>query len=379
MRITHVIDYFHTDVGYQEYFLALEQARAGHQVRVVTSTARHHTVAVAGPDEEEGRAVLEAAGVEVLRLPAKQLGHDRALITGVEPAIRAFAPDAIHCHGPFSPTTILTARAAARTDVPVLVDNHMQRFIAPGALTPAGRAFYAAFRRGPAPYLRKRVADWIAIGPYEAEFLTERMGIASSDIGLIPLGFDPSSFFFDASIRDRARADRGWGTDTVVAVTGKLNPRKRVDVVAAACDRAHRDDNPIRLVLAGDIDPGHLEDTRRAAGALEGLGRLTVLPMLPKVELRDLYLAADVVVFPRLPSISIYEAIGTGLKVVVGKDAFADWLHGMEPAIESVEERHLDEVLTPHEDRAAIATRAREVFSWEIISGRFVERYESMR
>ncbi len=72
MRICHVIDYFHTDVGYQEYYLALEQARAGHAVHVISSKYRQHTVAVAGPDEALGAAELRDAGVTVNRLPGRQ-------------------------------------------------------------------------------------------------------------------------------------------------------------------------------------------------------------------------------------------------------------------------------------------------------------------
>lgn len=379
MRITHAIDYFHTDVGYQEYFLALEQARAGHEVRVVTSTARHHTVATSGPDEVAGATELEEAGVEVVRLPARQLGHDRAWIPSLASAIAAFAPEAIHCHGPFSPTTLATAWAASRVQAPVLVDNHMQRFIAPGALTPAGRAFYGTFRQTAARYLRRQVADWVAIGPYEAEFLVERMGLRADAVGLIPLGFDPSTFHFDAAARERIRVERGWSSDTVVAVTGKLHPRKRVDVVAAACAHAARGGGPIRLVLAGDIGADHLRQTIEASGPLAGDDRLTVLPMLSKSDLADLYLAADVVVFPRLPSISIYEAIGSGAKVVVGKDAFADWLHGMHAGIESVEEARLHEVLLPHEQRERVAAEAAAVFSWRVVSNEFVRHYEAMR
>jgi hypothetical protein len=101
--------------------------------------------------------------------------------------------------------------------------------------------------------------------------------------------------------------------------------------------------------------------------------------MLAKADLADLYLAADVVVFARLPSISIYEAAGTGVRVVVGKDAFADWLHGMHPQIESVEIPELSEVLAPGDDRLRAADHARAVFAWDVISADFVRRYEAMR
>ena len=36
MRIVHVIDYYQPKLGYQETFLAREQCKLGHEVRVVT-------------------------------------------------------------------------------------------------------------------------------------------------------------------------------------------------------------------------------------------------------------------------------------------------------------------------------------------------------
>ena len=37
MKIVHVVDYFHPELGYQETFVAREHARMGHEVCVVTS------------------------------------------------------------------------------------------------------------------------------------------------------------------------------------------------------------------------------------------------------------------------------------------------------------------------------------------------------
>ena len=37
MKIVHLVDYFQPKVGYQEYFLALEHQKLGHDIRVITS------------------------------------------------------------------------------------------------------------------------------------------------------------------------------------------------------------------------------------------------------------------------------------------------------------------------------------------------------
>ena len=124
MNIAHVIDYFHTDVGYQEYYLAKYMAEAGHRVKVISSGFRQSTVTVPGPDELAGQQALDAVGVEVVRLPARQLGHNRAWLYGLEKALRAFQPDAVHCHTSFAPTTIRVAMAKRYLHYSLLVDNH---------------------------------------------------------------------------------------------------------------------------------------------------------------------------------------------------------------------------------------------------------------
>ncbi len=378
MRICHVIDYFHTDVGYQEYFLAREMARAGHAVRVVSSPFRQHTVAVAGPDEEAGAAELVEAGVEVVRLPGRQLGHDRAWLRGLVAAVIEHRPDVVHVHGPFCPTTVRTVRACSRRGIPVLVDNHIQDAIAPGAGTTLGRLTYTAFRLAFGPGLRRRVAAWVANGPYEAAFLEHRLGLPEGAVQLVPLAFDPKVFGFDPAQRHAVRAERGWSEDAlVVAVTGKLHAGKRVDAVAAAAEEVGRQGR-VHLVLAGSIGADDLASVHAAAPKLAAAGQVSVLGMLGRDDLADVYRAADVVVFARLPSISIYEAAGTGVRLLVGRDAFSSWLHGLLPAIEPVDLPIEPELLRAADDRSARAREAERVLSWEAVTDQFLDRYRTL-
>ena len=381
MRIAHVVDYFHTDVGYQEYYLALTQARAGHNVMVITSKHRHHALGEEGPDAKVGQKLLDDAGVVVRRLDAVQLGHDRALLRKLKDTLRSSRPDAVHCHHSFAPTTVRCAALAPRLGFGLLVDNHIQEAIAPGASTTAGRAYYAEFRKSFGRYIRRRVDDWVTNGPYEKDFLLARMGLADGDVALVPLGFDPSIFAFDPQRRADERQRRTWGDDVIVAVTGKLHAGKQVELIASACERAH-DAHPVRLVLAGTIDEDYLSQVRGAAPGLVERGRFHAWPLLTRHDLAELYLAADVVAFARLPSISIYEAAGTGAIVAVGRDEFADWLAGLAPGIQAVDPNALDVIALATEapgDREARARAATAAFSWETVSAEFVRRYEGLR
>ena len=381
MRIAHVVDYFHTDVGYQEYYLALTQARAGHKVVVITSQHRHHTLGEEGADAKVGQKLLDDAGVDVRRLAAVQLGHDRALLRKLGDTLRSFRPDAIHCHHSFAPTTVRCAAIAPRLDAGLLVDNHMQDAIAPGASSAAGRLYYAAFRTSFGPYVHGRVDDWVTNGPYEKSFLRSRLGLADADVSLVPLGFDPALFAFDQRRREDERQRQGWSHDVVVVVTGKLHAGKRVELIARACERALPEQS-IRLVLAGTIDEQYLSQVRAAAPHLDGTHRLHVSPLLTRHDLAGLYLAADVVAFARLPSISIYEAAGTGAMVAIGRDEFGDWLAQLAPGIRSVDPTELDIAALAAEaaeNRDGRALAATATLSWDTVSAEFVRRYQKLR
>ena len=99
MRICHVIDYFHTDVGYQEFFLAREQATAGHDVRVISSAFRQHTWSNQGPTKPAGWPSCRLRASISSVCPDAQLGHDRTWIRGLVAPLRTTVPTSPTCTG----------------------------------------------------------------------------------------------------------------------------------------------------------------------------------------------------------------------------------------------------------------------------------------
>ncbi|MDP9072880.1 MAG: glycosyltransferase family 4 protein [Actinomycetota bacterium] len=372
MKIVHVIDYFHTDVCYQEFYLAKAQAEVGHDVSVVASDARHHTVAIP-QDNRLGTDLLDEAGVGIFRLKSRQLGHDRAWLGGLEKTLRELHPDVVHCHASFAPTTVRTVLACRIGAIALLIDNHMRDSNSPGSARPTAQIAYDLYRATFGSLLRRGVGCWVAVGPDEAEFLSARLNLDASDIHLIPLGFDPSVFHYDAQTRDQLRVDRGWESDFVVVMTGKqLAATDGIDVVSRACERHPA---PARLVLAGTVDRQRLENLKRTAPRLTESGRVHVSPSLDRTELADLYLLADVAVFAR-PSISVFEAAGSGLPVLLHRDRYAEWVHGLHPGIRSYESQQFvfPDPIT-QDQRKQDARAAKERLSWEVISSEFVDHY----
>jgi glycosyltransferase involved in cell wall biosynthesis len=101
-------------------------------------------------------------------------------------------------------------------------------------------------------------------------FLVEEGGLPASKIVVIPNGVDTTRFA-PRGDRNRARAERGWGPETlVIGHTGTMVPHKGQSEVLRAVALAAKRLPSIRVVLLGDgPDRGALEALARALG-LEG-------------------------------------------------------------------------------------------------------------
>lgn len=138
-----------------------------------------------------------------------------------------------------------------------------------------------------------------------------------------PLGVDPERFYFDAEARHRVRAELGLGADERMAVmSGKLHKLKRVTDVAKACQRAH-----VRLVLVGTVSPEVAEELASLPP-----GNVMTLGQAKPERLRDLYNAADFVVFTTF-SVSYWEAYATGVHLILPATAFTHLVFAEDPHV----------------------------------------------
>ncbi len=125
----------------------------------------------------------------------------------------------------------------------------------------------------------------------------------------------------DYTPRQDIRARLGLGGSEVLLSVGRLDPRKRVDVIISAFARvalAH----PRAVLLIGGKG-GEEERLRALAGQLGLADRVRFLGFIPEDELLDYYAACDVFVFPSWTTsgITTYEALATGAKVVWTSEA----------------------------------------------------------
>ncbi|GAA4627631.1 glycosyltransferase family 4 protein [Cellulomonas oligotrophica] len=299
MRIVHVSDCYAPRTGgieSQVADLAHHQARAGHDVHVLTATL--------GEGGERGGVVDVDRGVHVHRLGAR-LPFDLPVnpLAGprlVRAALADLRPDAVHVHaGVLSPFAYDGARIALGARLPTAITWH-------------------CMLDGTVDVLRRlvRTTRWrtapVALSAVSAAAAARVRAVFDAPVDVVPNGLD-----LDAWAPQGASAAHA-GPLRVVS-TMRLAPRKRavplVDAVASAAGRLPA--GALRLEIVGD---GPVRDAVQARVRARGLDDVVHLHgRVPRDRLRDLYAHADVFVAPahlEAFGIAALEARTAGLAVV---------------------------------------------------------------
>jgi len=155
-----------------------------------------------------------------------------------------------------------------------------------------------------------------------------RLFSAGRAMRVLPLAFDPERFFFDPTLRRRARAEYGFGDDDIVVIAaGKYQDKKRLDLLLDATEAALATIPNLRLLIAGvDTTTSAAPLLQRVAKSPAVAERTTFRGFLDTQTLNEAFNAADIGAWPRMPAITIQQAMGTGLKVVIPRNPWVSHL-----------------------------------------------------
>lgn len=323
-RVALVAANFSPEIGYQEVDLARSFNRLGAEVLVVTSTRPSRNArGVVSANYLPG--LTEGIGYAILRLRPKAVIGTSVLGCKVLPPIQDFSPDHVVIVGPGKLFGLdLFADATAPWSRIVLIQDNSDDGRSGGPL--AKRALRAAAWRTVRRAAYRRVvrnADRIVLNVPETREIVNRSlrrdgrrRLAEISMEL-PLGFDPTRFYFDHEARRRWRALHGVGGDEVLVVTCTRATRsKRLEVLVDMMARVRARGLPVRYVLAGLLDDAYGHEIREQVARLRDPLGFVLLPALRQDEMRELFSACDLGYWPQA-AITIQQAMGTGLVVVL--------------------------------------------------------------
>lgn len=392
MRILHVVGGYLPGQGYEENYLPQEQARMGNEVILVTSNRLPHDFSRLG---SSARPLLEPRpaggsvapdGVELIRLPSVPGPLGANLFVGLRGVLARRSPDVVHAHEARSPNTLQCLLAQRRLRYALIVDDHSH-----SRNVRLARAYQRAYIRGVAAayrLLNRSVATFLAVTPAARIFLERRLGIPRRRIRLGALGADAKGFAPSSRARARGRRDLDVPAGaTLILMTGKLSPNKDPETLLRSFARVSRHRGDVWLMLAGAGDPRFMGRLRGLVEEL-GLSKRTILRgLIPHEALSRAYNAADIGVWPGAHSITVLEALATGLPCVLpGDDAAyrpiveAGACRGFRTGDVASLAESLESLLSDPDARRRLASKGRALieqrFSWGPIASSLMEVYE---
>lgn len=328
-RIAIVSAYFDWFSGYQEVALARALSEIA-DVTVFTSDivnpifSKAHRERV-GTDGRYTELDEDVDGITVSRFRGWEI-RSMVLAVGLRRAVRGAGFDLVI---QVMPGFLLPAVASTvALDCPRVVlygDNSAMYARLPPLLARVKFGVFAVTKGLLYRYVNRRAA---AVYGYTPETIDRLEGFAAGrETRVMPLVYDPEVFYVDPEERAEMRAALGLSeTDALVIGVGKINRQKRFDLLVKAFEDLARTDPTIHLAILGLSRETASEDLRTLVEASRFRDRITLLDFADSHQLRRLFNAADVGVWPRMPAVTIQQAMGTGLPVVLPHNAIVSHL-----------------------------------------------------
>ena len=318
MRIVHIQDYFHPQLGYQETFLPREQAKLGHDVYVVTSD-RYKSLVYNGSSRLLGDRRIVGAGffteeeIKVWRLKTLFEIPYNIWVLGLEKKIQELKPDIVIMHGIVNFLALRIARLKRKHDnFKLIYDDHGTADNSTSKL----RILYPLFQWIFSKLIQETADAFVGVGYPSKIFMNRQYGIPLEHIDVIPLGADDELFRFDAQARNEIRSQLFIDeNDTVFICTGRIVPGRRLHLVIEAM-KLMEAYNHLKVLLVGSGSQTYIEQMKQDIRTKGLEGRFIWHDMVPNRELYKYYSAADAAIWPCKASISMLEAMACSLPII---------------------------------------------------------------
>ena len=327
LKIVLVSSHYSKGMGYAETMLPKVMAARGHEVHVIASTYNIYGNepgydasygAFLGPAQvAPGTEVVD--GYQVHRLPAQLIsGYIR--IRGLAGLVARLAPDVVHS------TEIASLQAFVLAAIKPFVGFRMfsatgqtMGIVKPYMKNPRGaflkRAIYRLTRTLPSRLASTMVERIYGVTPDGVEVATRFYGVPPEKAGLRSHGTDtvtfrPATTPAEIGARRALRGRFGWTDDDLVCIyTGRFDKGKNPLILAQAIDSlAGKGSQRVCALFVGDgVQREEIAACRNVA----------IVPFLRHEPLSDHYRAADIGIWPRQESLSMLDALASGLPLIV--------------------------------------------------------------
>ena len=328
MRIAIVTLYFQPEFGYEEYFIARNLARLGHEVYLITSDRIFPFKEVEkllkeiGSEHKtryRGVGVSELDGFTVYRLPILiEFLTDISILMNVGSTLKKLNPDIVHLHEPIQCGSAVAAHHK-RLGFKLVVEQHGYATTfdkAPTLKNKVAHYLFMYLRCPAANYAFSRADAITCINDQAKRFMVSVQGLPEDKIKVISLGTDDETVKFDKHARARLRKELGIAPETILIVTaGRLDRAKKYEQLIKAFSGL-RKQLDTRLLLIGSGDAGYEGELKQKVKKMGLKKDIIFMKFVNKSLLPEYFSAADIG-FWNKEAITIIDAMSCKLPLVL--------------------------------------------------------------
>jgi len=329
MKIVHIIGYFQPEYGYEEYYTALNQAKMGHEVHVLTSNWIARLPGLKRQERKRKMGIEHIDGIIVHRLFGFDITRDMIFMAGAFSKLRKIKPDVVHCHGANQPVNFLIPLLKKRLGFTLIYDHHEFFFdrhtYSYKGFNPLRWLFkleYLLFRKHVNKWALSRADHIIAVLDVCYEHLVNYLRVDPTKVTLIRLGVETSLFRKNKEAGREIRNKYGFApADRVILFPGTFSRRKKIEHLLEVLIKL---EPRFKLLLVGEGKSDYMSELLLQIKQ-KSLGNRVFIT--GKVDIKDLsrhYSACNYSIFLNSSSVSILESMSCGVPPIISdKQQFA--------------------------------------------------------
>ena len=324
-KILHIINYYHEGFGYQENYLPVCQKKLGYEVKVLTSDYYFpfpnydYSVRNILGDRKVGHGIFLDKEIDIIRIKSlfSSIFPAGILYFSVARTIKEFKPDFIHVHGATNLWLFSVVRLRKKIGYKIFIDSH-QDFVVESYSNKFFYKLFYYFWSKVHYYLIKFsiVEKYLPITKASRSWLVKRLNIPTCNQIISPLGTDLSLMHYDEILDRDFRKKYKSENKLIIVNAGKQYEGKGILFIIEIAHQLQLRGVDLLLVLVGSAAEEYDKKITEQLGSLSSESWLR-FPFMTRSELKRIYCAADLGIWPGVPSNTIQEAMGCGVAMAL--------------------------------------------------------------